>query len=222
MTKYWLKIGLGAFLIFVVGFGMLSAVRKVKGSVHSGRDLTIPLGAFGAYLPFKLEGTKVGTLRSLTIRRDAPKSITGFVVRARLSDTSGTGRLRDCQISLSDPTDIDERTTFTCLQADSGFVPFGEVRIEIRAPELADGMIVQPLLLPAHVVRDIRADVADTAGRSLADSLARDLSGQVRTQARVISDSIRAAALEERARAMQKRADSIRANSPRPVTPPTP
>jgi len=209
MGKYWLKIGLGAGLIFIVGFALLSAGRRVHSSIHSDHDIGIPLGAFGAYLPFKLEGAKIGTLRSLTIQRSAPKEITGFVVRARVTDSSTFDKLRECHISVTDATRLDERTTFFCVKSDSGYQGFGEVRVELRSED-GSTTIVQPLLLPEAEVRRIRSHAADSVAAPLADSLAAQLSAGVRSQARVLRDSIRADSLEKQANRIRQRVDSLR------------
>ena len=112
MRTYWTKITLGALLIFAVGFGIVSAGRHFKSSIESDRDLTIPLGSFVA---FKLDGMKVGTLRSLVIRRTAPKEMTGFGVRVRLTEPAAFEKLEACNLAVDDPLHLNERTTFTCL-----------------------------------------------------------------------------------------------------------
>jgi hypothetical protein len=214
MVKYWLKIGLGASLIFLVGFGIISAGRHARHSIVSNKDLTIPLGGF---IPFKLDGVEAGKLSSLVIHRSAPKNITGFDVNARVADSATFEKLRECRLSITDAAHFDERTTFTCLASDSGFTPFGEVRLTLR---VAGGShtLVQPLLLPESAVRDIQRHAADSVALPVAESLASSLKASVRIQERAREDSAAIARLERRAKDMQRRADSIR-NSSHPIPP---
>jgi hypothetical protein len=214
MRKYWARVVLGALLIFCVGYGAISAVRHFKYSVESSRDLTIPLGAFGTYAPFKLDGVKVGDLRSLVIHRTAPKEIVGFGVRARLSDSAAFDKLEGCNLSVSDPQHIDERTTFTCLSSEEGYQPFGDVTIELRGTQDAR-TIVRPLLLTDATVRGIRSHAADSAAGPAADSIAAAVRDRIRTQARSLGDSIRAAELDRSAERLKQKAEALRARSGR-------
>lgn len=227
MRKYWAKIILGALLIFGVGFGIVSAARGVKDKIVSGKDIQIPLGSF---IGFNLDGTRLGSIRSLIIRRESPKVISGFEVRARLTDTSGFARLEKCHVSVNDVKNIDERTHFVCLASDSGYVPFGEVRAELRTN---DGMrtLVLPLLLPPSAVADLQNHAA-TSGLPVSDSAAAALESRVKSESQNYRDSVRAAELDTRAAKAnetaaryKQRADSIRSRratpaAASPMTPP--
>lgn len=222
MRKYWGKIILGALLIFGVGFGLVSAARGLKNKIVSGKDLEIPLGSF---IGFNLDGTKLGSIRSLTIQRSSPRMITGFEVRARLSDSSGFARMEKCHVSVNDIRNIDERTHFVCLPSDSGFVPFGEVRAELRTD---DGMrtLVLPLLLPPSAVSDIQNQV-NSNGLPVSDSAAAEIQSRVKAESQNYRDSVKAADLDERAAKAnetatryKQRADSLRHRTPAPAVPP--
>jgi hypothetical protein len=208
MGKYWLKIALGALLVFGVGFGVVSAGRHVRSSFESGSDVTIPLLGL---VPFKLDGVEIGSLRSLVIRRSPSKAITGFGINTRITDSAVFERLRDCRVSVTDATHIDERTTFFCLKADSGYQPFGEVRVTLKVP---GGMhtVVQPLLLPERAIQEFRREHGDSLPAApAADSLAAAVQARVRTARQAYEDSVNAVRLENRARQMQRQADSLRA-----------
>jgi len=232
MRKYWMKIILGALLIFGVGFVVVSAARGVKDKIVSAKDLEIPLGSF---IGFNLDGTRLGSIRSLTIQRSSPKLITGFEVKARLTDSSAFSLLEKCHVSVNDIRNIDERTHFICLPSDSGYVPFGEVRAELRT---GDGMrtLVLPLLLPPSAVSDIQNHV-NSNGLPVSDSAAAEIQRRVRTESQAYRDSLKAADLDSRAaranetaNRYKQRADSIRAlratptvptpAAPKPVKPP--
>jgi hypothetical protein len=223
MRSYWFKIIVGALLIGGVGLGFVSLIRKGKSFVESNKDLTIPLGSF---IPFKLDGQKVGTIRSLSILRSAPKELNGFDLRIRLSDSAAFARLESCSLSVSDPQHIDERTTFFCLPSDSGFQSFGEVRIDLRQ----DGdtrTLVRPLMLPETAIQEMRRHSSDSVSSEFTDSIAAEVKSRVRVQARTYSDSIRAAELDRQALRMKQKADSIRARAippsgSKPPVPPSP
>jgi hypothetical protein len=209
MRKYWVKIGFGALLIFLVGYSVVSAVRKVKNTIISGHDITIPLGSF---IKFNLDGGELGSIRSLTIRRSAPKMVTGFEVRVRLADSLAFAKLENCKVTVNDANRIDERTRFTCLVSDSGFQSFGEVRAELRN-DTDDRTLVLPLYLPLSAIQDIQREGGDSATTSIGDSIAREVNSRVRVQARTFADSIAAARLDKRAEDYKRRADSIRNRS---------
>jgi hypothetical protein len=234
MRKYWFKIILGALLIFGAGFGIVSAARGVRNKIVSGKDIEIPLGSF---IGFNLDGTKLGSIRSLTIRRESPKLITGFEVRTRLTDAAAYDKLKDCHVTVSDVKNIDERTHFICLSSDTGYVQFGELRAELRTDQGMNTLVL-PLLLPPGAVADIQNHAA-ASGLPVSDSVAAEMEAMVRTQSQAYRDSVKAADLDSRAaRANEtasrykQRADSIRAHgttptvpapvAPKPVKPPAP
>lgn len=216
MAKYWIKILIGALFIFGVGFAVFATGRRVVGEIKSDHDLTIPLGNF---IPFNLNGEKLGTLRSLTIKRGPPRQVVGFGIRVRLTDTLGVGRLQNCMMTVTDPENIDEKTMFFCLKSDSGYTTFGEFRADLRMENGNVSTTVLPLYLPSTVVQDIlRKQGNDSLGVN--DSMAAEIRERVRMQSRAISDSLRAATLEQNAKKMQAQADSIRARNNR--APPKP
>jgi hypothetical protein len=212
MGKYWLKIGLGAAVIFGVGLAIISAGRHFRHTVESNKDITIPLGGF---IPFKLDGVEVGKLRSLTIHRSEARSISGFGISMRMSDSALFERLRECRFSVTDPSHIDERTTFYCLKSDSGYREFGEIRMSLRIPG-GTQTLVQPLLLPESAISSFQRRGSDPVAIPSTDSLVSEVELRVREQERAYEDSVRAARLEKRARDMQRQADSIRSKATKP------
>jgi hypothetical protein len=211
MRNYWAKIALGALLIFCVGFGIVSVVRHFKSSIESGGNITIP---FGSLVPFKLDGQKVGNLRSLTIRRTAPKEIVGFGLHVRLADSAAFEKLVGCKLTVSDPMHINENTTFSCVSSEDGYQPFGDVTIDLRLDQ-DTRTIVQPLLLTDATIRGIQSHASDSAGGPSADSIAAAVRDRIRSQARSMSDSIRAMNLDRQAERMKQKAEAIRARSGR-------
>ncbi len=210
MAKYWIKIGVSALLIFGVGYTAYATGRRFVEKIKSDADLTIPL--IGDFVPFKLDGTRIGSIRALTINRSAPSQLSGFGIRARLASAEGLAKVRDCIVSVTDVENLDERTTFFCLKSDSGYRAFGEVRFELRS-DGSTTSITQPLMLPDSVVLEFLKEHNPSSGTSFGDSIAEGMRASVRVQTRAYRDSVKAASLEERAKRMQAEADSIRARA---------
>jgi hypothetical protein len=157
MTRYWIKIVVGALLIFAVGmvawYGVRKGVRTVQ-MVHtvleSSDPITIPL----KFVNFRVDGAEVGKLQQLRLIRSAPKVIEGVQVTVRVDSAAVLDRLRNCTLRLDDVENLDENSTFVCVTpehpgAAGDFTQFGQV--------LVDGSdLVLPLLLPAKTVRDIK------------------------------------------------------------------
>jgi hypothetical protein len=157
MTRYWIKIVVGALLIFAVGmavwYGVRKGVRTVK-MVHtvleSSDPITIPL----TFVNFRVDGSAVGRLQQLRLIRSAPKVIQGVQVTVRVDSAAVIDRLRNCTLRLDDLEHLDEHSTFVCVTPDhpgaaGDFTQFGEV--------LVDGSdLVLPLFLPSQAVRDLQ------------------------------------------------------------------
>ncbi len=218
MRKYWGKITLSALLIFIVGYGIVSAGRKVKDSIVTSKDITIPLGSFVA---FKLDGARVGSIRQIRIRRAEPRLIAGFDVRVRFSDTAAFTRMRDCRLSVNDAQHFDERTSFVCLSSDSGYQQFGEVTAYLVDPD-NDPTLVIPLLLPDAAVADLQRPGSGGMRVSVGDSIAVEVGKRARVLERLYDDSVTAAGLDKRAAQLKARADSIRRRQKTPVAPAEP
>ena len=161
MTRYWLKITLGALLIFLIGmainFGVRKGVRTVHTVVETADPITIPV----RFATFRVDGVALGRLRELKLLRTAPKQVSSAEITVRLDSAAYADRLSTCTLRIDDVEKIDERTTFVCVTADNpgisgAFERFGEVRVEGTD-------LVLPLLLPAAAVRDFRSQGADSA-----------------------------------------------------------
>ena len=165
MTRYWLKIALGALLVFAVGMLIWTGVRKGTQTAqmvfNSAEPITIPL----KFVNFRVDGASLGRLQQVKLLRAAPESIEGVEVTVRLDSAALVERLQQCAMRLDDFEQMNERTTFVCVHAESvatavGVQQFG--RVLVQGTEVS-----MPLLLPTSVVQEFRNH--DGAG---ADSLA--------------------------------------------------
>ncbi len=212
MRSYWLKIAGGMTLVFVVGMGIITAARKGESAVEhavSDGEFTIPLGQL---VPFRLGGQELGRLRTITLSRTPERRVESVTLSVRMADSAGLEILKACKLSVADPERIDIGSVFVCLESDSGFTAFGELRATLRRGDDAY-TYVAPLLLPAATVERIRSGEQNSPLR-----IDRE---DIRAEARAITDSVRASELEDEAREARRRADSLRrARSARDTAPP--
>jgi hypothetical protein len=210
MKSYWFKIALGAFGIFAVGMLIVTAVHKASDKVRVYRDtsepITIPF-PFGI-VPFKLDGSKLGTVEQLTLFRDSPQGISNVRVVVKLADSAESAKLSQCMLVVDDVEHLDNKTTFRCQSPDTAglqLVHYGEVRLDGENAAF-------PLLIPASAVADLRsehvsdeiearADSISEAAEAAADSIT-ELADSITESNMMRADSIRSAAMEK--------ADSIR------------
>jgi len=154
MTRYWIKIVLGALLIFAAGMAVWKGVHMGVNTVHVLTDTADPITIPLKIVNFRVDGVSLGRLEKLRLIRSAPKAISSVEVTVRLDSTSVADRLRDCTMRIDDVENMNEQTTFVCVSpatpaAAGEFEQFGEVRIEGTD-------IVLPLLLPAAAVRELQ------------------------------------------------------------------
>lgn len=165
MTRYWIKIILGALLVFAAGMAVWFGVRKGVTTVHTVLETSNPINIPLKFVTFRVDGVALGRLQQLKMLRTAPKAISSVEMTVRVDSAAAAERLRHCSMRIDDLDHIDEHTTFVCVTADSpadsgAFEPFGTVAIQGTD-------IVMPLFLPTASVRDLQHQ-----GFSGADSMA--------------------------------------------------
>jgi len=169
MRNYWVRIALGAAAIFIVGMVGLTLVRRglgtVHGVVHGSGPISIPL----AFIPFQLNGDKLGTLERVTLERDAPNRVSSVELEVKLSDSLLARGLEGCRLAAN----LDSKSpnkpgvsigrgpfpegSFWCAQEDSadGLVEYGEATFN-------PGDVTVPLFLPQGLVDELQSlDMGD-------------------------------------------------------------
>lgn len=220
MRNYWVKIALGALAVFAIGMMGVALARRgihrAQTVANSNDPISIPL----AFIPFKLAGQRLGTLRNLTLERDSPQRVSQVRLTVELADSAALARLGHCRVAADfdwdrSPNGVSvsrehyDRGTFRCVPQDStaaGMLQYGSVTFEP-----AD--LTVPLLLPQSAVNDLRkGDFGDSAVDSIttvAEQRADSLTSAAERRAdslEAMGDSL-ASSLEERS---ARRADSIR------------
>ena len=178
MSRYWTRIGLGALLIFVLGFAGLTVVRRGSAEVRSflattARKLPLQLANLG----FRLDGRRVGDITELEITRNGAADAGRITGQVRLTDAGARASLSDCALSMDEVRRDLKHTTFYCASQDelqSGrLVEVGEMRFE-------PGAFARPLYLPEHHVSEWRRSNL----QGLQASLEQDGHGGVRASGR--------------------------------------
>lgn len=219
MRNYWIRILLGALAVFAVGMVGVTVVRHGMAKVHNVVEGSGPIAIPLAFIPFTLDGHKLGTLQRVTLNRDSPRRVTSVEVKVNLDDSLLAQGLQGCRLMAnldSEPgkEGIDIRRgsfshgAFHCLSGDSippEFVEFGEAVFE-------PGNVRTPLFLTRDVVDDLQqtdvpvADSASEAAEMRADSIeaeAERRGDSIEQAATRMSDSI--------SRRFQNFGDSLRA-----------
>lgn len=174
MQRYWLRIGLGALLVFVLGLGGLAAVRKGKAEVSSflaSAATRLPLRF--ANIGFRLDGRRIGEVMGLDIVRKSAEDVGRVTGHVQLTGADAAGLLENCSLAVDDLHRLNDRSTFYCAGASElssgALVQVGEV-------QFTPGQFSRPLYLPEQMVDDWRRSEI----QQLDARMARDGRGGVR------------------------------------------
>ena len=213
MKWYWGKIALKAGVIFGVGYGIVGIVRATKRqviqAVETSSDLAIPL----PFLPFNIDGIKAGTFRRVVLPRSNPETVESVDATVRMTDSSQLHQLRDCTVTIDDPSRLSDKSSFRCVTADSLMTPFGSLIVNtMQDGEWARAAVI-PLVLPRDVARRLQGrDVQHRAAeleaerfKAIGDSI-QSLATGLRTAA---SDSARDA-IESEMKALEGEMRTLR------------
>jgi hypothetical protein len=163
MRNYWLRIVLGAVAIFTVGMIGVTLARQGVGRVRNVVEGTGPLSVPIAFIPFKLDGQKLGTVSKIVLQRDAPKQIASVELQVKLLDSTVARGLEGCRLTAN----LDEEHTphdthdgigplshgvFTCLHPNDSTGQFREFGRAVFQP----GGVSVSLLLPKDIVDDLQ------------------------------------------------------------------
>jgi hypothetical protein len=209
MRNYWLRIALGALAIFAVGMiGVTLArpgVSRVRGVVEGSGPITLPI----MFVPFKLNGQKLGTLNKVVLLRDAPKRISAVELEVMLRDSAVARGLEGCRLAANfdaqhnpngarvtaDPL---SSGVFSCLHGVDSNAHFQEFGRAVLQP----GNVSVPLLLPNDIVDDLKHGHFDSQAEDSAGAAVEARADSVLARTDRLVDSLRAEG--------RRRADSTR------------
>ncbi|MGI8818810.1 MAG: hypothetical protein ACR2HW_06675 [Gemmatimonadales bacterium] len=220
MRNYWVRIALGAAAIFIVGMVGLTLVRRglgtVHGVVHGSGPISIPL----AFIPFTLNGDKLGTLQRLTMKREKPDSVTSVELQVKLSDSLLARGLEGCRLAANLDSDKSDTKgvsvsvnrgqfvhgTFWCATNDSTSSDLVEYGQAVFHP----GNVTVPLFLSQDMVDELQNLDFDDDSTNVVDEAQVD---SIVAAAKLIADSVKAAVA---VKAVEHRTiDSLRAEGQR-------
>lgn len=180
MRNYWLRILLGAFAVFAVGMLGVTLVRRGRSQVESVLASSDPISIPLAFVPFQLNGSKLGMLEHVVVNRDSPKKVSSIDLQVKLGDSLVARGLAGCRLAANIEDDssshgnanihvnrLEHRTFFFCAPSDSGFEEFGSVAF-------SPGDVKVPLLVPEELAGRLQSgDWSDASDSSeAADSVA--------------------------------------------------
>jgi hypothetical protein len=217
MRSYWLRILLGAFGIFCLGMIVVSIFRhgrsKVESVIASSEPLSIPL----PFVPFQVNGSKLGTLERLTVNRESPKKVSSIELQVKMDDSLVAKGLAGCRLAANVESDsakpgnvnihmnrLEEKTFFFCLKQDSGYQEMGTAT-------LTPGDIELPLLVPDQLAEHLRN--GDWASDSDSADVMEERADSISDAAEALADSAEAKA----ERAQEKAQDKAKALTARQV-----
>ncbi len=214
MRNYWLRIVLGAVAIFTVGMIGISLARqgvgRVRGVVEGSGPVAIPL----AFVPFNLDGSKLGTVDKLILFRDAPKRISAVEIHIKLRDSLLAGGLEGCRLAANLDKDSSgqglqirtgqfSRGVFSCLTGHDSSAAFREFGRAFFQP----GGVSVPLLLPADIVDDLKKGDFNSPAEDSA-AMAQERGDSIQQAMEAKADSM-AAAAEQHADSIMARTDRL-------------
>jgi hypothetical protein len=221
MRTYWLRILLGALAVFAVGMIGITFARRTRDTVTAVVTGSGPLSIPLPFVPFELEGNKLGRLERLVVNREAPKKVSSVDLEVKLDDSLLVQGLAGCRLAANLESDssksgdinfrthrLEDRAFFFCAKSDSGLVEFGTVK-------LTPGDVSVPLLVPVSLAEQMRSgnwgdhDNADSA--DVLAERAESLAGKAEAAADSVAE-LEGQRVAASARAMGSRlGDSLRA-----------
>ena len=197
MRNLWVKIGLGATGIFVVGMMGVTVAKQAKAAATTAindvvgrvpaviataveRDRTARLAGLGSIgqgasqafveVPFRLDGDDIGVIRSGSLRRDRKDALPSMQLEVELTSQDAADMLDDCVLVPLKHQQSDFSGGFRCAtEADHDLVTFGRVRFQPLRNSI-------PVMITSNQAADLRHGEPFEANA--------DLSGEVKVDAR--------------------------------------
>ena len=223
MRNYWIRIALGALAIFIVGMVGHTLVHRgigsVRGVVEGSGPISIPL----AFIPFRLNGDKLGSLERVTFQRETPSRVTSVQLEVKLSDSVLARGLEGCRLAATLDSEVPGRPgitvnrgpfpegNFWCAKDDSADVALVEYGQAVFHP----GDVTVPLLLPRSLVDELQ-DI--DLGHDSTPPVVEAQVDSIMAAAELTADSV--SAVRDRMIDSLRREGRRRADSARRVLPP--
>lgn len=136
-SSYRVRYLLGAPIIVLGGLAAtfwvpraVSYGNQVKHWAHQFEHSSQPVTVEVAFLPFYVDGEKLGKLHTVVIQRDRPGAVDSLRVTVHLTHGEDAARLGACKLVLTDMDNVEPGTLkhmVTCASDSVGLLPFGRV-----------------------------------------------------------------------------------------------
>jgi hypothetical protein len=231
MRNYWVKIAFGAAAIFALGMIGITIVRQGIARVHTVVEGTGPIHIPLSFIPFNLEGERLGSLERVTLHRSAPRQVTQVDLEVKLSDSLLVQGMAGCRLAANLDDDAQEpgvniergrfaKGTFWCIHDldSTEHVEYGQATFrpgEVRVPLYLTHDLVEELQQldfdhDPDPNLEVEAESIAAAAEASADSAVRSAERRMRTVDSLRTEGIRRADSTRRASTPAARADSGR------------
>jgi hypothetical protein len=175
MRGYWLRILLGALGIFAVGTLIVTAVRATKAGVRSVARSAGPISIPLPFVPFRLDGQRLGTFEKLVLNRDAPHDIRSVDLYVDLGRDTAAEAIHRCTGIRAVLHDAPAGKGLTLHDSEFGCVDNDSIAAtleELGEVHFSPGGHTAPLLVPPEVADELRREMIQARARGGNDSLA--------------------------------------------------
>lgn len=169
--KFWLRVGGGALVVFLLGFVLFTGARAAKQ--EAGHAIAEVASSLGGEVPamlaglrdsvaISLDGERLGRLRHLTVERPVAGELPTVRALLRLDDLNRLRDLSSCRLTPANGRDLH---AFRCAGKDEpGLDQLGTVDIQgedLELPLLVSDSLAADLRQggPVHVSVDLTQDV---------------------------------------------------------------
>lgn len=188
MKQFWLKIGFGAFGVFLVGMMLVTLGRQAKAAAADAIGTALQSGPFtrvaraASDLPFRLDGERLGTVQRASIRRVQSGDPPEVNLVVRLSEPGFARQLHDCVLTMDRDENVDFERGFRCAEGMTGDL------IEVGRVQFLPANFDRPLMVSRAVARDLsRGDPFD-ATADLGDAVRINVRGNGGELVRLLAD----------------------------------
>ena len=178
MNRLWIKIALGALVVFGVG---MTGVTLTRRGVSQLKSMALgPLSRFKNPLPalvFRLDGHRLGAIRSIELNTDGSWGRKSVLMTVLLDQKEFESELADCQLTASHHHGSIDQETFRCV--DSAEIEDAELK-QIGQAVFEPAGLTRPIYLPARDIAQLdRSGLRQLSAKLNADERSQTVNGDV-------------------------------------------
>ena len=158
MRSYWLRILLGALAVFAIGMIGVTLSGGPGQGHRSGDRHGSARRSRCPFVPFELDGNKLGMVERLVVNRDAPKKVSSVDLQVKLDDSLMVQGLAGCRLAAnleSDSSKAGDINVHAHRMDETGVLLLRQERLGLVRVRHGDasqpGDVTVPLLVPASL-----------------------------------------------------------------------